>query len=121
MCGMSASPRFLHVANGSSTTGTIREAGLPGATSIWADVLYEGPVPGGLPDAALVRVRAQQLAPSANVVDDVVAELTAWRGVIDDDQAYDELVLWFEHDLFDQLNLIQVLTRIGPRLDRTSP
>src|SRR5262249_45940909 len=26
--------------------------------------------------------------------------------------SYDELVLWFEHDLFDQLNLIQLLTWI---------
>jgi hypothetical protein len=37
--------------------------------------------------------------------------------VIADDQ-YDELVLWFEHDLFDQLNLIQLLSWIhgGARL-----
>ena len=29
---------------------------------------------------------------------------------------YDELVLWFEHDLFDQLNLIQLLTWIRSHL-----
>jgi hypothetical protein len=29
---------------------------------------------------------------------------------------YDELVLWFEHDLFDQLNLIQLLTWIHRHL-----
>ena len=27
-------------------------------------------------------------------------------------ESYDELILWFEHDLFDQLNLIQLLTWI---------
>src|SRR5206468_6691295 len=43
--------RFLHVANGTSTTGTIEAAGIPGAVSIWADPLYEGPVPGGVSDA----------------------------------------------------------------------
>ena len=32
---------------------------------------------------------------------------------IDDHASYDELVLWYEHDLFDQLNLIQLLARIG--------
>ena len=38
-----------------------------------------------------------------------------WREAVDDDDGYDELVLWFEHDLFDQLNLIQLLTHLGGR------
>ena len=50
--------RFLHVANGSSTTRTIAEAGIPGLLSIWADPLHDGPVPGGLTDEALLEVRA---------------------------------------------------------------
>ena len=40
--------RFLHVANGTATTRIIEAAGIPGARSIWADVLYEGPVHDGL-------------------------------------------------------------------------
>jgi hypothetical protein len=39
-----------------------------------------------------------------------------WRAVIERHESYDELVLWFEHDLFDQLNLIQLLTWIRERL-----
>ena len=54
--------RFLHVANGTSTTMTIEAASIPGRVSIWADPLYEGPVPGGLSDAELVDVRASYLA-----------------------------------------------------------
>ena len=46
-------------------------------------------------------------------VEDVEADLNSWRAAVDADHTYDELVLWFEHDLFDQLNLIQLLTRIG--------
>ena len=42
------------------------------------------------------------------------AYLGAWRSVIDGRAAYDELILWFEHDLFDRLNLIHVLDRLGP-------
>src|SRR5436190_16186181 len=45
--------RFLHVANGTSTTRIIEAAGIPGACSLWADPLYEGPVPGGLSDTEL--------------------------------------------------------------------
>jgi len=115
---------FLHVANGHSTTGTIREAGIPGLLSIWADPLHEGPVPGGVSDEALIDVRARHLAsdePPGPSAADVARELRQWRSVIDDDDAYGELVLWFEHDLFDQLNLIQALDWIGRRRPPAKP
>ena len=101
-------PRFLHVANGTSTTATIAAAGIPGATSIWADPLHDGPVPGGLDDDALAAVRAAYHAPSV-VAANPVNDFGRWRQVITDHDAYDELILWFEHDLFDQVNLIQLL------------
>jgi len=103
--------RFLHVANGTSTTATIHAAGLPGRSSIWADELHDGPVPGALSDNALVEVRARHLAGSAGVSpDDTTAELTRWRAAIAAGDPFDEIVLWYEHDLFDQLNLIQLLS-----------
>ena len=112
----STSQRFLHVANGTSTTATIHEAGIPGSSSIWADPLHDGPVPGQLTDEELLDVRARYLASgqdSDGDPADTIAELRSWREVIDDHASYDELVLWYEHDLFDQLNLIQLLSRIG--------
>jgi hypothetical protein len=51
----------MHVANGTCTTRLITAAGLPGATSIWADPLHDGPVPHGLSDAELVEVRRRHL------------------------------------------------------------
>ena len=123
--------RFLHVANGSSTTTTIEAAGIPGRCSIWADVLYEGPVPGELSDAELVEVRKQFLAGPADHTGlawagndptlDPVNDLGRWRAVIEAHEDYDELILWFEHDLFDQLNLIQLLPWIRDRLPASKP
>jgi len=109
------SHRFLHVANGTSTTRTIEAAGIPGATSIWADPLHAGPVPPGLSDEQLLEVRARFLARPGETPEDAIAGLQRWRAVILE-QDYDELVLWYEHDLFDQLNLIQLLTWIRPRI-----
>ena len=43
-------------------------------------------------------------------------DLRQWRAAIERHESYDELILWFEHDLFDQLNLIQLLTWIRERL-----
>jgi hypothetical protein len=104
---------ILHVANGHCTTRLIEEARLPGRTSIWADALHEGTV-ADVGDDQFVRLRAGEIAGGLGLrVEDVQADLQSWRDAVDDDRAYDELVLWFEHDLFDQLNLIQLLTRIS--------
>jgi len=108
--------RFHHVANGTSATSTILDAGIPGTWSIWADPLSEGPVPGGLSDAELMDVRRRFLG-GGTVDDDVdpVIDLRNWRSAIEHRECYDELVLWFEHDLFDQLALIRLLSRLARR------
>lgn len=114
-------PRLLHVASGTSTTQTIEAAGIPGRCSIWADPLYEGPVPGGLADEDLIEVRRRYLAGIVAAAPvDPANDLREWRAVIER-EPWDELVLWFEHDLFDQLNLIQLLAWIQGRLPATTP
>jgi hypothetical protein len=114
--------RFLHVANGTCTTRIIEAAGIPGAVSIWADPLHEGPVPGGLTDTELLEVRMRYLAgPTALADVDPVNDLREWRSVIERHGSYEELILWFEHDLFDQLNLIQLLAWIRERLPAARP
>jgi hypothetical protein len=127
---MPSNTRVLHIANGTSTTGTIEAAGIPGACSIWADPLYEGPVPAGLTDAELLDVRMRYLAGpgdlepttwGADPTLDPVNDMRRWRAVIEGHDAYDELVLWFEHDLFDQLNLIQLLPWIREHLPADKP
>jgi hypothetical protein len=112
---------FLHVANGTSTTTTIEASGIPGTCSIWADPLYEGPVPGGLSDAELLEVRARFLGPLPDPDPDPRHDLRQWRPTIERHEAYDELILWFEHDLFDQLNLIQLLTWLREHLPAIKP
>jgi hypothetical protein len=103
---------FLHVANGHGTTRLIEQSGVPGRTQIWADPLNEGPVPGNVSDDELLMIRARFLSSQYNA-GDVASDLKRWREEVDTETGYDELVLWFEHDLFDQLNLIQLLDHIG--------
>jgi hypothetical protein len=79
-------------------------------------------VPAGLNDDELLEVRARYLSGSD---DDSAIEpendLRRWREVIEAHESYDELVLWFEHDLFDQLNLIHLLSWMRGRLPEGKP
>ena len=115
------STRFLHVANGTCTTRLIGAAGIPGVLSLWADPLHDGPVPGGLTDAELVEVRRRHLGGGEEHVADPANDLRRWRAAIAEHEAYDELVLWFEHDVFDQLNLIQVLDYVDRQVPAHKP
>jgi hypothetical protein len=115
---VSGASRLLHVANGHATTMLIEAAGIPGACSIWADPLHDGPVPGELSDTALLDVRARFLSGDGDAPANPANDLRRWRQAIAQHDAYDELVLWYEHDLFDQLNLIQVASWIRERVPR---
>jgi hypothetical protein len=103
-------PAALHVTNGDSTAAGL-QGRVTGRVLPWRDVLHEGPVP-ALPAAALARVRTRFLAEAAGAPAEATyrdlsardAQLAAARG---------EVVLWFEADLYDQLQLIQVLERLG--------
>ena len=60
----------------------IESAGLPGARSIWADPLHDGPVPADLTDRELMEVRARHLADGEHTLADVTAELERWRPML---------------------------------------
>jgi hypothetical protein len=100
---------MLHITNGDSAADGMRAAGVEGDILPWRDVLHDGPVPGGLPLEALSRVRAEFIALGGWDAEDVRRGFTARDARLATSAADDEVVLWFEHDLYDQLQLIQVL------------
>ena len=67
-------------------------------------MLHEGPVP---PDGELARVRAQFLAATWADEGSAYRDLRATEDAV---AGAEEVALWFEHDLFDQLLLLQALT-----------
>src|SRR4029077_1071487 len=72
--------------------------------------------PAGLPPERWRKGRARYLAESG--YDDyysLLARLSRWHGCVEDARSYDEVVLWFEHDLFDQLLLIRTLDLFADR------
>jgi len=100
---------MLHITNGESVIHSFSAAHLEGAYLSWLDVLYEGPVP-DLPHEALSDVRARALSALGWGEESAVrAAFAARDATLASFHDHGEVVLWFEHDLFDQLQLIQAL------------
>ena len=100
---------MLHVTNGSVFLSRLHDLGVPGAIIPWDDVLHEGPVPAGLSPNELRRCRAEFLAINWGDVSDIERGLTLRDQAVVDAASGEEIVLWFEHDLYDQLHVLQVL------------
>lgn len=101
---------LLHITNGDAAGDRIR-ARVPGRVLPWADVLHEGPVPAHLTLEAMSAVRARYLTEVGWATRDAAVNTFATRdATLRASGACDEVVLWFEHDLYDQLQLLQVLS-----------
>jgi Domain of unknown function (DUF1835) len=108
-------PEVVHVTNGDSTASTLREGGVVPRVVVWRDVLHEGPVP-AVDDAELRRVRARFLSGGGADAAERVRRLLAKRDIALEAGREGRYVLWFEADLYDQLQLAQILDHLA-RLD----
>jgi hypothetical protein len=100
----------LHVSNGDATD--VPGTGIARRVIYWRDVLHEGPVPDVAP-AELREVRAGYLASHYNA-----DRAGTVRQLTERDQALEagregQYVLWFEADLYDQLQITEILARLA--------
>ena len=99
---------MLHVLNGDATRVKLERSGVPGEITVWADVLHDGPVP-DVPEEQLRRKRAEHLVAKFGATPaHVDREFHRQNDLYAFDQ-HDEVVFWFEHDLYDQLLLLRHL------------
>lgn len=103
---------MLHITNGDCAVAVLSQA-VRGTFLPWRDVLHEGPVRAGLSLEELSRERAAFIAGAGwgDALDQFRDRDAAFRRAGE----HDEIVLWFEHDLYDQLQLMQVLDALGDR------
>lgn len=94
----------------------MRDGGLRGEYLPWRDVLHDGPVP--LTDTLeeLSTLRAGYLAASGYGEKALIAQEFAERdAMLRRFRDFGEIVFWFEHDLYDQLQLLQVFDWMARR------
>jgi hypothetical protein len=105
---------MLHIVNGDSFGGRLKKSGIPGEILVWRESLYEGPIGLDLAEAAILQARAQYLddkygIPAKQFIDITLQQEAFLRACGSEDQ----VVLWFEHDLYDQLMLSYILYKLA--------
>jgi hypothetical protein len=99
---------MIHIHNGDVVNDLAKKSGIPGEHMAFREALVAGPAPGDL------ETRARFLAQSSgeNLLR-VRNGLIAQERALDEALASDEVVLWFEHDLFCFVNLLYLLERFA--------
>lgn len=104
----------LLITNGDSAAELLRAAELGDVVLPWRDCLCEGPVPSGLDRDALWAVRTDYLARQFGQDPKVIAQDFEDRhALLTGHDAFERIELWFEHDLYDQLQLIECLCTLS--------
>jgi len=103
--------KTLHILNGDSTAGIFAGSGLPGDILVWREMLCEGPLHQDVGSDPFWMKRYAFFEDSLKVnrleyFDKIIKEVLK----IEDNDRYNEVVLWFEYDLFCQVNLLAACT-----------
>jgi hypothetical protein len=106
----------LHIRCGSDLGPTLKDAGFCGAFLEYSDPLCQGPV---VKDAAWLTRRAAFLArayqmPGGDGAEQIARDLERVEGLLRSAaRTYERVVLWFEHDSYDQLVLTRCLAQFA--------
>jgi hypothetical protein len=110
----------LHVLNGDATATVFATAGLPGDTLVWRDIVVEGPVADGASNRRSLAERAAYLAGVLGIdADAYVRGVESQTARLAAAPAGEEIVLWFEQDLFCAVTLWFLLDWLTRHLPAT--
>ncbi len=105
------SSSILHITNGDSTTGFLQSLNFKGDFITWREMLCEGKTSIDVGSEKFWKTRFDFLKSSYKVSKRVFVDLTLkeYRSLCQK-KNQKEIVLWFEHDLFCQINMIALIS-----------
>lgn len=103
--------QMLHILNGDSTLSIFKTQQIPGDTIVWREVLCEGPATFKLGSNQFWDARIPFFQSFFNCSLDQFKRLTIapFEKLKENLKIYDEIVLWFEYDLFCQINMMGLI------------
>lgn len=105
--------KTLHIVNGDSLAEQMQELNLQGEIIIWRELLCEGPTKKEI-NANFFKIRKKFLLntygiSSEHYEESFVKEVKKLKALKD----YDEVVLWFEYDLFCHINMLAAINLLA--------
>lgn len=101
---------MLHILNGEATETILAQTAIPGERFSFRDALISGPTPADVNEAEWRKIRANHLSASYDVdVAECERDFARQDGIFASFAEHEEVVLWFESDLFCQVNMLYVL------------
>jgi hypothetical protein len=102
--------RILNIVNGDIVLNNMRVHRVAGDFLAWGDFLYDGAVSEGLSLEELSKTRARFISNKGlGEFEKIYQEFKDRNSTLKSFKKYDKIFLWFESDIYDQLQLIQIL------------
>ena len=103
--------KYLHITNGDDLSKKVKSLDLSGDLITWREMLCEGPTSLEVGDKEFLQLRQKFLQKTykiskAEYTDKFIEELDKLAAV----NNYDEIILWFEFDLFSHMNMLAVIS-----------
>ncbi len=100
---------MLHIHNGDCSASIAKQSTMLGEHFAWREALIDGPTPADVRGEEWPKIRARHLNAFYGADLETENELRAQEDKLSTYHEHDEVVLWFEHDLFCQTNLLYLL------------
>tara|TARA_R110000796_G_scaffold88850_4_gene191911 strand:- start:69967 stop:70899 length:933 start_codon:yes stop_codon:yes gene_type:complete len=102
---------LLHITNGDSFTEKLKELNLSGDIITWREMLCEGKTETNVGSESFWKTRFEFLNKNYKVSKSIFIEKTLKEyRTLCNHKKQDQIVLWFEYDLFCQINLLAVIS-----------
>lgn len=112
---------MLHFTSGDSSAALLERAAIEGEIVPWREALSEGPAPLLESGGEWIEARARFLSEEYRLgFEGVHHQLEALEQVLARAGEAEEIVLWFDHDLFCQANFLYLLARLSMLDGRTA-
>ncbi|MEC8683400.1 MAG: DUF1835 domain-containing protein, partial [Bacteroidota bacterium] len=101
----------LHITNGDSLTDRLNTLDLDGDLVIWREMLCEGPTVEKVGSAEFIAARKKFLKETYKISEaDYEQKFVSQLKKLNAINAYDEVILWFEFDLFCHINMLAAIS-----------